>query len=237
MDYYLNQTSCVKDSKIASGCSIYKECYVSRCVLEGKSSVGDYTKIINSNLGEHASVQRYNYIDSCNIGRFSYTGKNCIALKCNIGAFCSISYNTCIGGGEHPYHYVTSHAFLYSKDFGLIPEDFDDSNIYDRFSEQCTIGNDVWIGANACVLRGVTIGDGAVIGAGSVVTKDVPSYAIVAGVPAKIIKMRFSDSIIKDLQEIKWWNFPSEVINKNFSLFNTTPTEEVLKKLRELINK
>ena len=82
-----------------------------------------------------------------------------------------------------------------------------------------TIGNDVWIGANVCILPGISIGDGAVLAAGAVITKDVPPYAIVGGVPAKVIKYRFSEDIIKKLLKIKWWNWEEEKVKKNKDLF------------------
>lgn len=81
------------------------------------------------------------------------------------------------------------------------------------------IGNDVWIGANAIILQGVTIGDGAIIAAGAVVTKDVPPYAIVGGVPAKVIKYRFSDEVILKLLQIKWWDKPEEWIIQKLEKF------------------
>lgn len=83
-----------------------------------------------------------------------------------------------------------------------------DHNSYDEFKE-IYIGNDVWIGQRAMVMGGVRIGNGAVVGAGAVVTKDVPPYTIVGGVPAKIIRYRFSDKVVKKLQSSKWWDYDS----------------------------
>lgn len=79
------------------------------------------------------------------------------------------------------------------------------------------VGNDVWIGYEAVILSGVKIGDGAIIGARALVTKDVPPYSVVGGVPAKIIKQRFSAEVIEKLQKIKWWNFSPEVLRENIS--------------------
>ncbi|MDE5763719.1 MAG: CatB-related O-acetyltransferase [Ruminococcus sp.] len=81
--------------------------------------------------------------------------------------------------------------------------------------ELCRIGNDVWIASGAQILHKVTVGDGAVIGGGAVVTKDVPPYAIVAGVPARIIKFRFDENTINELLSLKWWDWPQDVILKN----------------------
>jgi virginiamycin A acetyltransferase len=84
-----------------------------------------------------------------------------------------------------------------------------------------TIGNNVWIGDNVIILSGVTIGDGAVIGAGSIVTKDAPPFSIAVGNPAKVIKKRFSDNVIKQLLEIQWWNWPERRIKRNRQFFET----------------
>ena len=83
------------------------------------------------------------------------------------------------------------------------------------------VGNDVWIGTKVMIMGGVTVGDGAVIGAGSIVTKDVPPYAIVAGVPAKVIRYRFSSEVIDLLEKIQWWNFSPNVLKRNINLFQS----------------
>lgn len=103
-------------------------------------------------------------------------------------------------------------------------------------SEICETGNDVWIGSGATILRSVSIGDGAVISANSVITKDVPAYAIVAGNPGRILRMRCCDKWIEQLEEIKWWDFPEDVIRNNLSLFQADLTDEVIQKLKELKN-
>jgi len=131
-----------------------------------------------------------------------------------IGKYCSIAENVVIlGGGNHNYINITTHPFKTFKNESLNVKDLNTSR------KTTVIGNDVWIGMNALILGGVTIGDGTVIGAGSVVTKDVPPYVIVAGNPAKIIKYRFTDEQIKHLLEIKWWDWPDEQIEKNIDMF------------------
>ena len=97
-----------------------------------------------------------------------------------------------------------------------------------------SIGNDVWIAAGAHVLRGVKVSDGAVIAANAVVTKDVPPYAIVAGVPAKIVKYRFSDDQIKSLLDIKWWDFSEEQLIKARQFFNGDLDDETIEQLKHI---
>jgi chloramphenicol O-acetyltransferase type B len=151
------------------------------------------------------------------IGRHSYfCGAN--VSNCDVGSFCSIGPRTSIGGvGKHPTKMISTHPVFYSRgnQSGVSFADVD----YFNESPRTVIGNDVWIGSNVIVLDGLSVGDGAVIAAGAVVTKDVPAYAVVAGVPAKVIKYRFSSEEIRLLVEIKWWSIPDEKLLKLASVF------------------
>lgn len=131
----------------------------------------------------------------------------------SIGAFCSFAVNITIAGGNHPLAYLSTHAFLYYKKFQFIDDNRDISQ--DANCKKINIGNDVWVGANVVILPGVTVGDGAVIAAGAVVNKDVPPFAIVGGVPAKVIKFRFTDQKIQELLSLKWWLWSDEKIKEN----------------------
>lgn len=157
------------------------------------------------------------HLNSCTIGKYTYIVNGSIT-KTKIGRYCSIGQNVIIGGlGAHPTEWISTHPIFFStkKQAG---KTFVDK---DYFVEQkaVRVGNDVWIGANALVLDGVSINDGAIVAAGAVVTKDVPSYAIVGGVPAKIIRYRFSKEIREKLIEIQWWNMEEKEIIKFKNLF------------------
>jgi len=139
-----------------------------------------------------------------------YLGMNAhtFLARATVGAYCTIGARTAINPFNHPTDWLSIHEFQYH------PNSYDWVDEYrsmDRLSrtpdmfKQVTIGNDVWTGHNVNVLAGVNIGDGAVIAAGSVVTKDVPPYAIVAGVPAAIKRFRFSEKIVERLLRSKWW--------------------------------
>ena len=228
--FFVHESSQVKNVKGENTAKIYKECKAVNSYLGENVTIGDYSRVFNSNFAEHVALQRNAMVYSTDLGRYTYTGKNFTSWYSKIGAFCSISWNVSIGGANHDYNRVTTHSFLYSKDFGL----FDDEPGYDRFTDECIIGNDVWIAANACICRGVTVGDGAVIAAGAVVTHDVEPYTIVGGVPAKPIKKRFSDEIIDILKKSKWWELPVDIIKENFDLFNSNPTVEIANKILNL---
>lgn len=126
----------------------------------------------------------------------------------HIGRFCSIAPGVVIGDGNHPTDWLSSHSFQWGEG-GWIPSEAlsQFKSPAERKIRKAIIGSDVWIGANAIILSGVTIGDGAIIAAGSVVSRDVPPYAIVGGVPARIIRFRFDERTIERLMSIRWWRF------------------------------
>ncbi len=151
-----------------------------------------------------------NVID-CEIGRCSYLAYNVWAIKVKIGSFCSIGDGAYIGGAEHPMEWVST-----SPAFENVRNSFPKkryANLDMPTHKMTTIGNDVWIGHNAVIKQGVTIGDGAVIGSNAVVTKNVPPYAVVGGVPAKVIKYRFSEEQIRFLLQTEWWNYSDEQLS------------------------
>jgi len=158
------------------------------------------------------------------IGRYAYINVNtCIFSHVKVGRFSTFARNCQIGGTEHPIHHLSTSFFRISPDafpHDPLAQSAEKVKIAPspRFSERKTrgittvIGNDVWIGASALVLKGVNVGDGVVIGAGSVVTKDVPPYAIVAGNPARVIRYRFDPVTIERLMACAWWNREPEFV-------------------------
>ena len=179
---------------------------------------------------------RYYVGKNCNIkdskiGDYTTIGDNCKIFYSTIRKFCSISWNVTIGAPNHTIESISTHNFPFTTFWKL-------SDKYDIKKIKTTIGNDVWLGANVLVVSGVNIGDGVVIGANSVVTNDLEDYGIYAGNPAKIIKKRFSDEIIKLLKEIKWWNFDKNFIKNNIDYFKKEKiSKEDLLKLKELNEK
>lgn len=175
-------------------------------IREGKSVGYSLVRSEKSNtvLGKCTNVVAPFFLHNVSLDDYSYIAKNGSLSNVSIGKFCSIGPNFCCGLGLHPTNGISTAPMFYStarqNGVTLCKEC--------KFEElkQTYIGNDVFIGANATVLDGVRIADGAVIGAGAVVVKDVPPYAIAVGVPAKVVKYRFDETTVQNLLERKWWN-------------------------------
>lgn len=167
--------------------------------------------IKNSIIDKTSKVCSASNIIKCNIKKYSYIGNYSTVVETDIGSFCSIADNCIIGGAMHPIDWVsTSPVFYNSKNImnkNFVKHEF---NAFHR----TVIGNDVWIGNNCLIKSGVIIGDGAIIGMGSTVTKNVESYTIVAGNPAKLIRKRFNDEDIVKLLKIKWWEYNDKEIKE-----------------------
>lgn len=203
--------------------------------------------IVDENVAVHGQLRQDHMYHHCHVGKYTYNYDTLCrwdGLCKSIGAFCSINATACIVP-NHPRDLVSTHDNFYvaSKhvpyDFAAVDDSFlekrkrlsqnygtyeynpaiDDFRSYLAPNTPCVIGNDVWIGWHAILTPGVTIGDGAIIAAGAVVTHDVPPYTIVGGVPARPIRKRFSDEVIAKLLKIKWWDWPEEKIMENYEYF------------------
>jgi len=234
MAYVIDPTAFVEDVKMGEGAQIWKNAFVKHCELNDLAKINDFSRVEHCLLGKHSDIQRYAMCYYTSIGDYTYTGRNFVSWHSKIGKFCSISWNVSIGGANHDYNRISQHAFLYARQFDLMPDGIEG---YNRFSDECVIGNDVWIGCNAVICRGVHIGDGAVIAAGAVVTKNVEPYTIVAGVSAKKIKERCPRSLAKRLQNAAWWNLDGQIIKDEFSLFNSPINDENVTRIEYLTDK
>lgn len=147
----------------------------------------------------HANIMKGSQISEDSVvGDYTYIGYSCYVTKSEIGRYCSIANNVSIGSGEHNLNKISTSAMFYE-------------NTYEALTEKdCVIGNDVWIGVDCIIRRGVHIGHGAVIGANSFVNQDVPDFAIFVGNPARLIRYRFSSELIKRIKDSSWWDMDYE---------------------------
>ncbi|MDB4723736.1 CatB-related O-acetyltransferase [Akkermansiaceae bacterium] len=184
---------------------------------------------MDSSKGQYVKIGSRHTIINTSIDNFSYVAGNSNIRNTQIGRFCSIGPNFMCGLAIHPINGVSTSPVFYStkRQCGF---SFCSKNKVKEFGN-VKIGHDVFIGANVTILTNLGIGNGAVIAAGSVVVDDVPDYAIVGGVPAKVIRYRFPQNIIEDLLDVKWWDLPSEklhIIESNF--FDTDTLLNLLKR-------
>lgn len=161
-------------------------------------------------------------VGSCNIGRYTYVGANSELERTTVSAFTSIGPHVLCGLGTHPIDYISTYPGFYSDKasgatwFGAIHQVEEKKPV--------VIGADVWIGSRAIIMGGIEIGHGAVVGAGAVVTKNVPPFSVVVGIPAKIIKYRFDEALIEKLLASKWWE-SEEASLRSVAKFANKPIE------------
>lgn len=184
-------------------------CVVKNCVLSD-CSFGNYVSIL-----DHAYLRNVSILD------FSYISNNSTLINVQLGKFCSIGPYVQIGLAPHPTRlFVSTYPAFYSKSNSGCAYSFRDDFIFDDAVPRTIIGNDVWIGTNVIVPGGVSIGTGAIIAAGTVVTKDVPPYAVVGGNPSRIIRYRFAEPEIECLIRSEWWDWPAATIIRRLDLFS-----------------
>ncbi|NDP22508.1 MAG: antibiotic acetyltransferase [Paludibacter sp.] len=190
----------IQESQIKENVLIFQNSFISQSQLLGYNKIGKNCSICDSV-----------------IGMYSYVTNESIVINTTIGKYCSIGIGFKVGLGVHPTNFISTSPIFYSN-YGFSGFKLADKSYFDEF-KKTIIGHDVWIGANVFINEGITVGNGAIIGTGAVVTHNIPDYAIVGGVPAKVIKYRHDTDIIAYLNEIEWWNNELAWIKDNIKTF------------------
>lgn len=178
-----------------------------------------------SAVSNKSRIQRFVILRRCSLGDYSYIGYNTNIYHAEIGKFCSISKDVSIGLPSHPSTFISTSPIFVNKVNGT-GYSWSSRDIFNSVPQKVCIANDVWIGMKSTIMGGVRVGNGAIVAAHSVVTKDVPPYAVVGGVPAKIIKYRFTEDIIAKLLQSEWWNLPDDVLKEKINFFQQEITPE-----------
>jgi len=194
----------------------FETIYLKNVITKTNIKVGDFT-IYNDFCNDPRDFEKNNVLYHYQVNHD----------KLIIGKFCSIACGTkfMMNSGNHTLKSLSTYTFpIFGEEWDetLKPKDAWDNK------GDIIIGNDVWIGYEAVIMSGVKIGDGAIIGTRAVVTKDVPPYTIVGGIPAKIIKKRFNDEVISCLLKLEWWDFTNEKIAKNISFIQAGDIDKLI---------
>jgi len=199
-------------------------------ITEGGVRMGAMSKYISSACQAPINISDGSCVNRCYLGKYFNLGLYSYIADTSVGRYCSIASRVSIGAFSHPTDWLSVHEFSFRDTTSIWGDSVlnDGRNYLQDSKIHTTIGNDVWVGDNVVILRGVNIGDGAIIGAASVITKDVPPYAIMVGNPSRVVKFRFNSEIIEELLALKWWDMDmAELIGLDFSDINA-----VLKVLR-----
>lgn len=177
-------------------------------------------------IGRRCEILANSRVEYAALGDYSYLGENCDVADAAIGKFTAIANAVRIGAPNDPMGRPSQHRFTYCPEYYEASATRDRGFFADRRAAKVTIGNDCWIGHGAIILPSVIVGDGAVIAAGAVVSRNVPPYTIVGGVPARPIRRRFPDAVAERLVRIAWWDWPDEVIFERLDDFRSELIEQ-----------
>ena len=192
--------------------------------------VHDGCAIVASQMGRFVEIGQGSRLNHVEMGDYSYCDRYADIANTVVGKFANIASFTRIGPTDHPMSQASLHHFLYRSSDYWDDAEVDDAFFAHRHSRLARIGHDSWIGHGAVIRPEVTIGIGAVVAAGAVVTKDVAPYQIVAGVTAEPLRMRFPDSIIERLLALKWWDWSHEKLRLHLEDFRKLPIEAFLER-------
>ena len=192
--------------------------------------ISDRATLREATIGQGCEILARSSVEYSVIGDYSYLGNDCMVADATIGRFCAIAAHVRIGAPNHPLDRPSQHRFTYCPEYYDEAQSRDHAFFAARRDARVEIGHDVWIGHGVTILPRCRIGNGAVVAAGAVVTRDVAPYTIVGGVPARLLKDRFPSDIARSLARIAWWDWPMEKIMANLPDFRSADLHEFCRK-------
>ena len=218
------------NSILSESCKIYQDTCIRNSRIGDGAVISDRAVILFSEIGDKVEIGRDCSVIYSSLGFGSYLGKSSMMKFTRVGKFCNLSWQLSIGGSNHNYRA----ACMYTDSWWKKTLGVGESLVPVEEEEYTQIGSDVWLGSKANIVRGVKIGDGAVIGANSLVLEDIPPYAIAVGTPAKVIKYRFDEQTVDRLLKIRWWDWDVETIRDAADSLRGDLNEEKLRALEEI---
>jgi phosphonate metabolism protein (transferase hexapeptide repeat family) len=190
--------------------------------------VHDGATVIDSILGRYTEVGRSSHLDAVELGDYSYCDPHTEIENATVGRFANIASFVRVGAPDHPLDRASLHHFMYRSAM-YWDDEYDDAEWFaKRRSRRTTIGHDTWIGHGAQIKPDIVMGNGAVVASGAIATQDIPPYAIVAGVPARVIRFRQPPEIVSRLERLAWWNWDHATLGKRLLDFRSLSAEAFL---------
>ncbi len=201
-----------KHCNLSGNVQISKWCSILHSTLDCNVIIKKNCNISESNINSNVQIYNNTSLWDVSVGSYSYISPLSVIGKTTIGRFCSIGSRFQCTVGNHPSNFISTSPVFFSslKQCGITFS----KNHYFNERQGIKIGNDVWVGSCVFIKDGTTIENGAIVAAGAVVVDDIPAFAIVGGVPAKLIRYRFSKKIREKLCDIKWWDWPEAELKK-----------------------
>jgi phosphonate metabolism protein (transferase hexapeptide repeat family) len=201
--------------------------------LSEQATIGADVSLSDSTLGRYTDVGTGSRLSNVVLGDYSYCDRFGDFANVTVGKFSNIASFVRIGATDHPLDRASLHHFMYRSAKYWDDAEDDAAWFEHRRSRRTTIGHDTWIGHGAQIKPGIVVGDGAVIASGAIVTRDVPAYAIVAGVPAKVIRFRQPEGMVERLQNLAWWDWDHQTLRDRLNDFRSLSAEAFLDKYDE----